>query len=208
MLNTARAKGVLAEYQTHPATHTNEPGSRRRRVRFRTRQEGKSRYALSCGNEEDSMRYSIRTTLGICLLIVAAGCQKKETSAPATTSTSEAKDGVSSVPPPAERATDLSPVDLPLAGAVKEVKAKVLDKEADDKGKGLVRIKVFDLEGPVDVSENTRWGVWKPGSDPEEQKPEITAWASNEQAVTPGTWDLRLHYEESQVCKGEGWIRN
>ena len=154
------------------------------------------------------MRYSIRTTLGICLLIVAAGCQKKETSAPATTSTSEAKDGVSSVPPPAERATDLSPVDLPLAGAVKEVKAKVLDKEADDKGKGLVRIKVFDLEGPVDVSENTRWGVWKPGSDPEEQKPEITAWASNEQAVTPGTWDLRLHYEESQVCKGEGWIRN
>ncbi len=66
------------------------------------------------------------------------------------------------------------PVDLPLAGVVKEVKSKVLDKEADDKTKGLVRLKVFDLEGPVEVSENTRFEVWKPGADPEEQKPVVS----------------------------------
>lgn len=158
------------------------------------------------------MRHSIRTTLSISLLVAAlaaGGCRRKETGPPAGSSTAEIpKDGVSSVPPAAERAADVSLVDLPLAGAVKEVKAKVLDKEADDKTKGLVRIKVFDLDGPVEVSENTRWEVWKPGSDPEEQKPELTAWASNEQAVAPGTWDLRLHYEEGPICKAEGWIRN
>jgi hypothetical protein len=96
-------------------------------------------------------------------------------------------------------------VDNPIAGAVKEIKAKVLDKEADDKTKGLVRIKAFD--GPVEISENTRWELWKPGADPEEQKPDMTVWATNEQAVPPGTWDVRLHYEESPVCKAEGWIR-
>jgi predicted small lipoprotein YifL len=153
------------------------------------------------------MRHSIRTTLCISLLLaMLAACGKK---APSSSSTAETpKDGVSSVPPSAERATDLSPVDLPLTGAVKEVKAKVLDKEADDKTKGLVRIKVLEMNGPVEVSENTRWGVWKPGADPEEQKPEITAWASNEQAVAPGTWDLRLRYEDGSICKAEGWIRN
>jgi len=153
------------------------------------------------------MRHSIRTTLCISLLLATlAACGKK---APSSSSTAETPhDGVSSVPPSAERATDLSPVDLPLTGAVKEVKAKVLDKEADDKTKGLVRIKVLEMNGPVEVSENTRWEVWKPGADPEEQKPELTAWASNEQAVAPGTWDLRLHYEDGSICKAEGWIRN
>jgi hypothetical protein len=102
----------------------------------------------------------------------------------------------------------MSPVNLPLAGAVKEVKAKVLDKEADDKTKGLVRIKVLETTGPVEISDNTRWEVWKPGADPEEQKPELTAWASSEQAVAHGTWDFRLHYEDGSICKAEGWIRN
>jgi predicted small lipoprotein YifL len=153
------------------------------------------------------MRYSIRTILCASLLLaMLAACGKK---APSDNSTAGApSDGVSSVPPAAERATDMSPVDLPLAGAVKEVKAKVLDKEADDKDKGLVRIKVLEITGPVDVSENTRWEVWKPGADPEEQKAEMSAWASNEEAVAPGTWDLRLHYEEGSICKAEGWIRN
>jgi hypothetical protein len=153
------------------------------------------------------MRRSIGTTVCISLLIATlAACGKKGASVSSTSETPN--DGVSSVPPAAERATDMSPVDFPLAGAVKEVKAKVLDKEADDKTKGLVRIKVLEVNGPVDISENTRWEVWKPGADPEEQKPEITAWASNEQAIAPGTWDLRLHYEDGSTCKSEGWIRN
>jgi predicted small lipoprotein YifL len=152
------------------------------------------------------MRYSIRKTLFIALLLATlSACGKKGPSSPAA---ENPNDGVSSVPPVAERATDLSAVDLPIAGAVKEVKAKVLDKEADDKTKGLVRIKAFEINGPVDISENTRWEVWKPGADPEEQKPEITSWASNEQAVTPGTWDIRLHYEDGPICKADGWIRN
>ncbi|SPE40407.1 exported hypothetical protein [Candidatus Sulfopaludibacter sp. SbA3] len=153
------------------------------------------------------MGHSIRTTLCISLLLAAlAACGKK---APAGSSTAETpNDGVSSVPPVAERATDLSAVDLPIAGAVKEVKAKVLEKEADDKTKGLIRIKALETNGPVDVSENTRWEVWKPGADPEEQKPEITSWASNEQAVAPGTWDIRLHYEDGPICKADGWVRN
>ena len=152
------------------------------------------------------MRHSIRTILYISLLLAAlAACGNKK--APSS-SAETPSDGVSSVPPAAERATDLSPVDLPLAGAVKEVKAKVLDKDADDKTKGLARIKVLEMNGPVEVSENTRWEVWKPGADPEEQKPEITAWASSEQAVAPGTWDIRLHYEDGAICKADGWIRN
>jgi len=153
------------------------------------------------------MRHSIYTTLCISVLLATlVACGKK---APSSSSTAETpSDGVSSVPPAAERATDMSPVNLPLAGAVKEVKAKVLDKEADDKTKGLVRIKVLETTGPVEISDNTRWEVWKPGADPEEQKPELTAWASSEQAVAPGTWDFRLHYEEGSMCKAEGWIRN
>jgi predicted small lipoprotein YifL len=152
------------------------------------------------------MRHSIYTTLCISVLLATlVACGKK---APSSSTAETTSDGVSSVPAAAERATDMSPVNLPLAGAVKEVKAKVLDKEADDKTKGLVRIKVLEMTGPVDISDNTRWEVWKPGADPEEQKPEQTAWASSEQAVAPGTWDFRLHYEDGSICKAEGWIRN
>ena len=133
------------------------------------------------------------------------GCAKKETGPPPP---ELPPDGVSGIPAPAERATDMSAVDNPIAGAVKEVKAKVLDKEADDKTKGLVRIKVLDLDGPIEISENTRLEVWKPGSDPEEQKPEMGDWASHEPAVPVGTWDIRLIYDEGGPCKGEGWVRN
>jgi len=165
-----------------------------------------------CGQQRlrrPAMCHWILTTLSVSLLAaaLAAGC-RKETKPPPTTTSEAPRDGVSSVPPPAERAADMSPLDVPLAGALKEVRAKILDKEADDKTKGLVRIKVLDLDGPVDVSEQTRFEVWKPGADPEEQKPEMGAWASSEQAVPPGTWDLRLHYEEGNLCKAEGWIRN
>ena len=152
------------------------------------------------------MRRSIRRTLSVSLLAAAlvVGCRHKETG-----SKSEGpKDVVASAPAAAERAADLSPVDLPLAGTVKEVKAKVLDKEADDKAMGLLRLKVLDLDGPVDVSENTKCELWKPGSDPEEQKPETSFWANREQAVPVGTWDIRLHYEEGTICKADGWIKN
>ena len=152
------------------------------------------------------MRQSIWRTLSVLLLATAlvVSCKHKETS-----SKSEGpKEVVASAPAPAERAADLAPVDLPLAGAVKEVKAKVLDKEDDDKTKGLLRLKVLALDGPVDVSENTKCELWKPGSDPEEQKPESSFWVNREQAVPVGTWDVRLHYEEGTLCKTDGWIRN
>jgi hypothetical protein len=143
-------------------------------------------------------------SISLLAMALAVSCSKKETGPAAEIP----KDGVSSAPAPAERATDLSPVDLPLAGAVKEVKAKVLDKESDDKTKGLLRLKVLALEGPVDVSEHTRCELWKPGSDPEEQKPETSFWANSEHAVPVGTWDIRLLYEEGAICKSDGWIRN
>jgi len=145
--------------------------------------------------------------LSILLVVVAlaTACSKKEAGPPPA---EIPPDGVSGIPAPAERATDMSPVDLPVAGTVKEVKAKVLDKEAEDKSKGLVRVKVLALEGPIDVSDNTRLEIRKPGSDPEEQQPEMSDWASHEPAVTPGTWDIRLLYGEGDVCKAEGWVRN
>jgi hypothetical protein len=153
------------------------------------------------------MRRSTAETL--CASVFAAclafGCGKKPAGPAAAATPAPPKDGVSSVPTPAERSADMASVDNPIAGAVKEIKAKVLDKEADDKTKGLVRIKAFD--GPVEVSENTRWEIWKPGADPEEQKPELTVWANNEAAVPAGIWDVRLHYEESPVCKAVGWVR-
>jgi hypothetical protein len=154
------------------------------------------------------MRPSILGTITISVLVAAfsLGCSKKET--PPAPTAEIPKDGVSSVPAPVERATDMSPVDTAIAGAVKEVKAKLLDKEGDDKTKGLLRIKVLALDGPADVTENTRWELWKPGADIEEQKPEMGNWASSEQAVPPGTWDIRLHYEEGSICKADGWIRN
>jgi hypothetical protein len=152
------------------------------------------------------MRQFTLGILSISLLAaaLAVSCSKKETGPVSEMP----KDGVSSAPAPAERAADLSPVDLPLAGTVKEVKAKVIDKEADDKTKGLLRLKVLGLEGPVDVSEHTKCEIWKPGSDPEEQKPEMSFWATNQQAVPVGTWDIRLLYEEGAICKADGWIRN
>ena len=159
------------------------------------------------------MRQPIPRTLSVALpavlliAVLAAGCGKKETGQPVSAPEPQ-KDGVSSVPPPAERAADLAAVELPVSGAVKEVKAKVLDKEAEDKTKGLVRIKAFSLEGPVDVSEHTRLEVWKPGADPEEHKPELAFWASSEQSIPVGTWDMRLRYEEGPISKADGWIRN
>ena len=143
--------------------------------------------------------------VGIVLLAVALGvsCSKKAPGPAAEIP----KDGVSGVPAPAERATDMSAVDTPIAGAVKEVMAKVLDKEADDKTKALLHMKVLDLEGPVDVSENTHFELWKPGADPEEEKPELGAWANSEQAVPTGTWDIHLHYEEGPMVKADGWVR-
>lgn len=138
--------------------------------------------------------------------LVAAGCGKKPAGPAAAAATPQpAKDGVSSVPTPAERSADMAPADNVVSGAVQSLKAKVLDKTADDKTRGLVRIKAF--EGLVEISENTRWEIWKPGADPEEQKPELTSWASNESAVPGGAWDVRLHYEEGPICKADGWIR-
>lgn len=151
----------------------------------------------------------------ICLVAASTlACRGREAKAPAasagpaaSTPAAEApRDGVTGIPTPAERSGDMSPAGLPVSGAVQEVRAKVLEKEADDKTKGLVRVKAFD--GPVEISENTRWEVWKPGSDTEEQKPESNGWCTAERAVPPGTWDLRIHYEESVMSKAEGWIRN
>ena len=95
-----------------------------------------------------------------------------------------------------------------VAGAVKEVKAKSIDKAADDQSKGLIRIRGSRQRRSVDISDNTHLQVWKQGSDPEEQKPELDDWASHEPAVTPGTWDIRLIYDEGGVCKAEGWVKN
>jgi hypothetical protein len=151
-----------------------------------------------------------RFTLGILsvlfvVVVLGIGCAKKETGPPPP---EIPPDGVTGIPQPADRDATMAAVDNPVAGAVKEVKAKVLDKDADDKTKGLVRIKVLDLDGPVEVSDNTRLEVWKPGSDPEEQKAEMSDWASHEPAVPVGTWDIRFVYSESDLCKGQGWIKN
>jgi hypothetical protein len=153
------------------------------------------------------MRYRTLCSLAISLLVaaLAVSCRSKP---PAAASTDDHPDGVSSVPPAAERDPDLAATDLPLAGAVKEVKFKTLAKEADDKTKGLMRLKVFSQEGTVDLSDNARWEVWKPGSDPEEQKAEMGSYATREEAVPPGTWDIRVLYDEGDVCKVNGWIRN
>ena len=151
-------------------------------------------------------KFTLRVLSVLLLAIMmASGCTKKETGPPPP---ELPPDGISGIPTPAERATDMAAVDNPIAGAVKEVKAKALDKEADDKTKGLIRVKVLDLDGPIDVSDNTHLEIWKPGSDPEEQKAEIYEWASHEPAVPVGTWDIRLRYEESDVCKAEGWVKN
>ena len=147
-----------------------------------------------------------RGIVTILLFLVALGlsCSKKQ----AGPAAEQPKDEVSSVPAVAERATDMTPVTTPLAGAVKEVKAKVMDKAADDAAKALIHLKVLALDGPVDVSDSTKVEFWKPGADPEEQKPDNSIWANHEEAVSPGTWDLRLLYDEGNLCKADGWIRN
>ena len=153
------------------------------------------------------MHKSTLRALGISFLALAlvAGCSKKPEGPPPP---EIPPDGITGIPAPAERDHDMAAVDNPIAGAVKEVKAKVLDKQAEDNTKGLIRIKVLDLDGPIDVSDNTHLEVWKPGSDVEEQKAEMSDWASHEPPVTPGTWDIRLIYSESDVCKAEGWVKN
>ncbi len=145
--------------------------------------------------------------LSVSLLAMAlvTGCSKKPAGPPPP---ELPPDGVSGIPAPADRDTSMSAVDNAIAGAVKEVKGKVLDKDADDKTKGLVRVKVLDLDGPIDVSDDTHLEIWKPGSDTEEQKAELSDWASHEPAVPVGTWDIRLIYDLGGPCKAEGWIRN
>ncbi len=144
----------------------------------------------------------------VLAMVLSPACSNKESGPPAKPAAEIPKDGVSSVPNPAERDPNMTAVDLPMAGALKEVKAKVLDKEADDKDKALLRVKVLALDGPVDVTENTKWELWKPGSDPEEQKSEASGWTSNEAAVPAGTWDLRFLYDEGRLCQAEGWVKN
>lgn len=156
------------------------------------------------------MRKLMWCSLSLCLLAAVAfivGCGKKPVGLPAA---EIPPDGVTNVPPPAERDPDMTVPDpaLVLAGAIKEVKVKILDKAADDNTKALLHIKPLALDGPVDVSDNTRWEVWKPGSDPEEQKPEADGWTSAESPVPAGTWDIRLRYEDGDLVKVSGWIRN
>ncbi len=139
----------------------------------------------------------------LVMAVAAGGCGKKESAPPPSSKAVEP--AVTAVPPPAERATDLAKVDLPLTGAIKEAFAKVIDKEADDKAKGLVKVKTF--EGTAGVNDFTRIQVWKPGADPEEGRPEVEAWANNDIPVAPGTWDLRVLYDEGPLCKASGWIR-
>jgi len=112
---------------------------------------------------------------------------------------------VSAAPTPAPRDPDMKKVELPVAGAVKEVSAKVLDKEAGDKTKGLIKVKVF--EGGIDVNDATKIQVWKIGADTEEARPGAEGWANRDIDVVPGTWDLRLRYDEGTLCRADGWIR-
>jgi hypothetical protein len=131
-----------------------------------------------------------------------AGCGKSEKpSAPEK----PPEPAVSAAPTPAPRDPDMKKVELPVSGAVKEVAAKVLDKEAGDKTKGLIKVKVF--EGGIDVNDTTKVEVWKPGADPEEARAATDGWANRDIDVSPGTWDLRLRYDEGALCRADGWIR-
>jgi len=104
------------------------------------------------------MRTSILVGLGAALVATAltAGCSKKEEAPPAP-AVEIPKDGVTAVPAAAERDADMVAAEMPMAGAIKEIKAKTLDKDSDDKAKGLLRIKVLALDGPVDISGDTKW---------------------------------------------------
>jgi len=135
-------------------------------------------------------------------IVLMAGCGKGEKpSAPAT----PPEPAVSTAPTPAPRDPDMKKAELPLSGAVKEVAAKMLEKEAGDKAKGLLKVKAF--EGGIDVNDTTKVQVWKPGADTEEARPETEGWANRDIEVAPGTWDLRLRYDEGVLCRADGWIR-
>jgi hypothetical protein len=150
-------------------------------------------------------KFTLRA-LGVLLVTLAlvTACSKKPEGPPPP---ELPPDGLTSIPAPADRDPDMAAADNPTSGAVKEIKAKVLDKAADDQTKGLIRVKVLDLDGPVDVSDSSHVEVWKPGSDPEEQKPELSDSTAHEPQVTPGTWDLRILYEEGDACKAQGWVK-
>ena len=135
-------------------------------------------------------------------LVLMTGCGKGEKPAAPATPTEPA---VSMAPMPAPRDPDMKKLELPLSGAAKEIAAKVLEKEAGDKAKGLIKVKVF--EGGIDVNDTTKIQVWKPGADPEETRPEAEGWANRDIDVAPGTWDLRLRYDEGTLCRADGWIR-
>ena len=135
-------------------------------------------------------------------LVLVAACGKVEKPAAPEKPPETA---VSTVPTPAPRDPDMKKAELPVSGAVKDVAAKVLEKEAGDKAKGLVKVKVF--EGGVDVNDKTKVQVWKPGADPEEARPQTEGWANYDIEVAPGTWDLRLRYDEGTLCRADGWIR-
>lgn len=92
-------------------------------------------------------------------------------------------------------------------GAIAGFDAKVIDKEAREKGKGLLKIaKVVD--GDVEIASDLKIEVWKPGADPEEHKAETSRWGAGEFELTPGNWDLRIVNDEGPMSRGEGWIRN
>ncbi len=143
-----------------------------------------------------------RPVIALLPLVLIVACGKGEKAAAPPTAT---EPPVSAAPTPAPRDPDMKKVELPVAGAVKEVSAKVLDKEAGDKAKGLIKVKAF--EGGIDVNDFTKIEVWKPGADTEETRPVTDGWANRDIEVAPGTWDLRLRYDEGSLCRADGWIR-
>ena len=140
--------------------------------------------------------------VGLFPVALLAGCGKGEKP---SIPVKPPEPAVSAAPTPAPHDPDMKKVELPVSGAVMEVAAKVLDKESGDKAKGLIKVKAF--EGGIDVNDFTRIQVWKPGADTEEAKPETEGWANRDIDVAPGTWDVRLRYDEGTLCRADGWIR-
>jgi hypothetical protein len=140
--------------------------------------------------------------VGLVFVVFLLACGKGEkTSAPEKPT----EPAASAAPTPAPRDTEMKKVEMPVSGAVKDVAAKVLDKEAGDKAKGLIKVKTF--EGGIDVNDFTKVQVWRPGADTEEARPETEGWANRDIEVAPGAWDLRLRYDEGTLCRADGWIR-
>lgn len=92
-------------------------------------------------------------------------------------------------------------------GAVVGIDSKVIDKEAREKEKGLLKIAKI-LDGEVDIADKIKIEVWKPGADPEEHKAETSRWGTGDIELAPGTWDVRLINDEGPMSRAEGWIRN